>query len=386
MLTIQEVKTASDRRRFVRLPWAVNRNNPNFVPPLIAQEMLLVDPQRHPFYREGEGRFFLARRDGQLVGRIAAIRNRPYEAFWKEPCGFFGFYEATEDGEAGVEVTRALLGEVRRAMSAWGLTHFLGPANPSSNYTWGVLVEGFDLPPKIMMPYNPPRYDALLHASGLAAAKDLLAFKVEEGASEKLNRIRKIAARIESRHRVTLRTINMRKFEDEVAVINEIYNDIWEENWGFSPMSSAEFEHMAKEMKSLMDPDLALIAEIDGKPAGFCLVLPDIFEPLRHLNGRLFTPWAFLKLMVYTMIWPKIRSARVLALGVRKAYRTLGLGTIFYTRLFDVGPAKGYRMGEASWILEDNRPMVQALEMMDARCYKRYRVYRGETDTGTSAS
>ncbi len=358
------------------MPWAVNRGNPNFVPPLIAQEMELVDPQRHPFYREGEGRFFLAERSGQLVGRIAAIRNRAYEAHWKEPCGFFGFYETTEDGDAGVEVTRALMNQVRQVNSAWGLTHFLGPANPSSNYTWGALVEGFNLPPKIMMPYNPPRYDALLQAAGLAKAKDLLA--IASRADERVERLRKISARVLSRHRVKIRTINMKKFWDDVAIMQDIYNDVWKDNWGFSPMSPAEFEHMAKEMKSLVDPDLILIAEIDGKPVAFSLVLPDINEALRHLNGRILTPLAFLKLMVFTMIWPKIRSVRVLTLGVRQAYRTLGLGAPLYVSAFDTCMVKGYPTGEASWILEDNKPMIQAMEAMSGICTKKYRVYRGE--------
>lgn len=357
------------------MPWAVNQGNPNFVPPLIAQETALVDPARHPFYRNGEGRFFLAERRGRAVGRIAAIRNRPYEDLWKEPCGFFGFYETTEEGEAGEETTRALLEEVRKTVRAWGLTHFIGPANPSSNYTFGALVEGFEHPPRVMMPYNPPRYDALLKSAGLDPAKDLLAYLIERESD--FSRIRRIADRIESRHRVTVRPANMKRFRDEVAIIRDIYNDAWGENWGFAPMSPEEFDLMAKEMKDLVDPDFVLFAEIDGKPVAFSLMLPDVFEALRHLNGRIFTPWAFLKLLFYSYVWPKIRGTRILVLGVKKEYRSLGLGTVMYIREFDEGRRKGYATGEASWILEDNRPMIQALEAMNARPYKRYRVYRG---------
>ena len=354
----------------------MNRGNPNFVPPLIAQETALVDPSRHPFYRHAEARFLLAERGGKPVGRIAAIRDRSYEEFWKEPTGFFGFYETAEEGAAGEETTRALLEEARRTLQEWGLTRLIGPANPSSNYTFGLLVEGFDSPPRIMMPYNPPRYDALLKSAGLAPAKDLLAYLIERESD--FSRIRRVASRIESRNEVKVRPANMKRFAEEVSIIRGIYNDAWGENWGFAPMSPEEFDLMAKEMKDLVDPDFVLIAEIGGKPVAFSLMLPDVFEALRHLNGRLFTPWALARLLFHTYVWPKIRGTRILILGVKKEYRHLGLGTVMYIREFDEGRRKGYTTGEASWILEDNRPMIQALEAMNATPYKRYRVYQGD--------
>ncbi len=380
MLAIREISTPRDRGRFVRLPWAVNKGDGNFVPPLIASEELLISPERHPFYRDGAGRFFLAEWNGRPVGRIAAIRNLSYERAWGEACGFFGFYETTEKGEAGVEITRKLLDRVRSAVREWGLKYFLGPANPSSNYAFGVLLKGFDSPPRLMMPYNPPRYDELLRMAGLAAAKDLLAFEIDRNMN--VERIRRIAVRIESRYGVRIRTLNMADFDQEIAVLHDIYNDIWEENWGFSPMSADEFRHMAAELKPLVDPDMVFIAEIDGKPAAFSLVVPDIFEALRHLNGRIMNPWALLKLLFYTKVWPRLKGMRILALGVRKRYRNLGLGTSFYSRVFDTAISKGYVSAEASWVLEDNRQMVSALEVMGAKPYKRYRIYSGQVRSG----
>jgi GNAT superfamily N-acetyltransferase len=233
-----------------------------------------------------------------------------------------------------------------------------------------------------MMPYNPPRYDELLQGAGLTVAKDLLAFAIDRNMN--VERIRRIAVRIESRYGVKIRTLDMANFDKEIAILQDIYNDVWEENWGFSPMSSEEFRHMAAELKPLVDPDLVFIAEIDGRPVAFSLVVPDYFEALRHLNGRIMNPWALLKLFVYTKIWPKLKGFRILALGVRKRYRNLGLGTSFYSRVFDIGTSKGYVSAEASWILEDNRQMVSALEVMGARPYKRYRIYSGQLKSGES--
>jgi len=377
MLAIGEVKTSRERKQFVRLPWAVNKGDPNFVPPLIAQESLLIDTAKHPFYRHGEGRFFLAERDGRVVGRIAAIRDLMYEELWKESCGFFGFYETTEEGSAGIEVTRAMLAEVRKIVAGWGLKYFHGPACPSGNYNYGVLTEGFDSPPRLMMPHNPRRYDELLLGSGLTVAKNLLAFHLDKYCT--FERIRKVGDRIISRNHVNLRTVNMKKFWEEVAVIKEIYNDAWKENWGFSPVADEEFHHLAVEMKPLLDPDMVLIAEISGKPAAFALAVPDFNEAQIHLNGRLMTPWALAKTLFLTMVWPKLRSIRIILLGVKKEYRTLGLGIPMYRHLFETALIKGYRAGEASWILEDNKPMVAALEAMGGRVYKKYRIYRGES-------
>lgn len=377
MLSIDPVATKADREAFVRLPWAVNRGNPNFVPPILDQERLLIDTARHPFWTDGgKGTFYLARRDGRVVGRIAAIRNPAYEAHWKESAGFFGWYEAVEDGEPGREVTRALLEKVRADVKAWGLTHYYGPACPSSNYLYGALVEGYDKPPRLSMPYNPPFFDAHLTAAGLVKAKDLYAYDLQE--KEDVSLIRKIAARLQARHHVTVRKLNMKKFDEEVALMRDIYNDVWSENWGFAPMSVGEFKQMAKELKPLADPDLILFAEIGGRPVGFSLILPDFNIVQRHMNGHMYTPGSLVRLLLFFAGITKIHTGRVMALGIRKEFRTLGIGTLFYAGAYDAAHKREYWDGEASWILEDNLQMNQALEKMKGKITRRYRIYRGE--------
>ena len=377
MLIIRELRGFWDRRKFVMLPWKVNRGNPNFVPPLISAEMELCNPQKHPFYKEGLGRFFLAERDGVAVGRIAALRNPAYERHWNDHSGFFGFFECAEGGEKGLETTQALLGKAREVLRGWGLARFQGPASPSSNYGFGSLVEGFGVPPKLMMAYNPASYDGLLKGSGLKQSKDLLAFHLDH--NQDISRIQRVAARVAERHSIRVRSIDMKKFWSEVGLIKDIYNGAWQYNWGFSPMSDAEFHHMAKEMKDLVDTDLLMFAEIAGKPAAFCMALPDFNEVQIRLNGRLMTPWAFPRLLFHAYVWPKIHSVRILTLGALKEYQHLGIGTLFYVRCYEAGKRHGYHSGEASWILEDNAPMVQALQAMGGRITKRYRIYEGNS-------
>lgn len=379
MLAVREVLNPKDRKTFVLLPWKANRGDRNFVPPIIADEMKLCDPDVHPFWKDGStGRFFLAERDGQPVGRIAAIRNPRYEAFAKEPAAFFGFFDCVETGQWGEETTRALVAKVRECVAGWNLPYFYGPASPSCNYLFGTLVEGHQFPPRIMMAYNPPGYDALLKTAGLVKAKDLLAHDIP--VSNTYARIRKVADRIQQRHRVTLRNFNLKDFDREVGLMKTIFDDVWSENWGYVPMSDAEFALMGKEMKQIVDPDFVVIAEIDGQAVGFSLTLPDANEALisKWVNGRPLTPWGLSYLLGYTMVWPKIRYLRVLALGTRKEYRTLGLGTLFYCRTFEMALKKGYHGGEASWVLEDNLQMNAALKAMGAIPNKRYRIYRGE--------
>lgn len=375
ILSIREIHSSKDRKRFVDMVGQANKGLPAFVPPLVSQELNLIDTENHPFYEEGLAHFYFAEREGRPVGRIAAIRNPAFEKHWNESCGFFGFYDVLDRGQKGEEVSRFLMDRVREDLKNWKLTHFYGPTSPSSNYSLGALIQGFDLPPKVMMPYNPPSYGPFLEASGLEKAKDLLALDVDHGQPQ--DRLLKIAARIEKRHRVTIRNINLKDFKKETEILRDIFNGAWQYNWGFVPMTPNEFDAMAKELKALVDPELIFIAEIDDKPIGFCLCLPDINEALIHINGRLF-PFGALKVLFHTMVWPKIRTARIPILGVLKEYENLGLGTLFYLRCFSNAKRKNIGSGEASWILEDNVRMVKALLSMGAKITKRYRVYKGK--------
>jgi hypothetical protein len=247
-----------------------------------------------------------------------------------------------------------------------------GPANFSTNEEFsspGVLVEGFDTPPQIQMSHNPPYYARLMEAAGLEKVKDLLAFWLEGDPPERIVRGFERALK---RQEAVIRPLNLKRFRQEVDTIKEIYNSAWSQNWGFVPMTDAEFEHMAKEFRPVVDPDLCLIAEVEGKPVGFSLALPNLNEALRHLRDGRLLPFGIFKFLWHRR---KIGSARVITLGFKPAYQHLGLGGAFYLRTWQVGVQKGYPQGEASWVLEDNHEMVRALERMGARAYKRYRLY-----------
>jgi GNAT superfamily N-acetyltransferase len=235
----------------------------------------------------------------------------------------------------------------------------------------GILVDGFDSPPVFMMSHNPPFYGRLLEDAGMQGVKDLVAFWVDDP-TQIQHRGRGIIDRILKRERASVRSLDLKQFRQEVDRVKEVYNSAWSLNWGFVPMTDAEFEHMARSFRPVVDPDLCLIAEVDGEPVGVALAVPNLNEAIRHLpDGRLF-PFGWAKFLWYKR---KVSSMRVLTLGFKPRFQHSGLGTAFYIRTFDTGVARGYSTGEASWILDDNHEMVRALERMGARKYRRYRIY-----------
>ncbi|MBD0320901.1 MAG: GNAT family N-acetyltransferase [Gemmatimonadetes bacterium] len=249
-----------------------------------------------------------------------------------------------------------------------------GPVNLSTNEevaSPGVLVEGFGTPPAVTMSHNPPYYGALMEAAGLAKAKDLLAYWI--GSPIPPERLVRGVERMTRREGVTLRSMKMSRLKEEVAIIQDIYNSAWARNWGFVPMTSEEFAYIAKDMKSIADPDLCIIAEKEGRPVGFSISLPDVNQALRHLpDGKLF-PFGLFKFLWHKR---KVNSARIMTLGLRPEYqKSSGIGAAMYLRTFQVAGEKGYNTGEASWILEDNFLMIQALEKVGFQQYKTYRVY-----------
>lgn len=340
-----------------------------WVPPLLLAQKTLLDRHKHPFHQHADVAYFLAEKEGEAVGRIAAIVNHRHNEFHGEKTGFFGFFESDDDPQ----LARALLDVAADWLLERGMERMRGPANFSSNEEWGLLVEGFDTPPMVMMAHNPPYYERLIEAAGLEKAKDLLAYWLDDPTPPE--RVVKGFERITRRSGLTIRSLELRRFREEVDTIKEIYNDAWQQRWGFVPMTDAEFEHMAKEMKPVVDPHLCLIAEVNGEAVGFSLALPDINRALKHLpNGRLF-PFG-----LFRLLWEKrkLRGVRVLTLGFKQGYQHLGLGMALYLRSWQIGAARGYQYAEASWILEDNWDMRRPLENMGARVYKRYRLYERE--------
>jgi GNAT superfamily N-acetyltransferase len=366
-VTIREIPHGASMKPFIELSWKVNAGDPQWVPPLRMALEPVLDRKKHPFHQHADVAYFLAERGSEVVGRVAACVNHQYNQFHGDHTGFFGFFECIDD--AGVAA--ALLDAAAEWLRARGRDLMRGPMNFSTNDEFsspGVLIDGFDTPPTVMMSHNPRYYAGLMDAAGMAKTKDLVAYWIPDRIPE---RLRNAMERLANRAGVTIRSVRMKELKSEVAKVQEVYNAAWSQNWGFVPMTEAEFNHMAKEMKPVVDADLVLLAEkADGEPIGFLLALPDLNRAFKHLpDGKLFGLFKFL--------WHKrkIDTARLLTLGLKPGYQHLGLGAAMYTRLLQIGVSKGYTGAEGSWILEDNHEMCTALEKLGADKYKRYRVY-----------
>ena len=367
---IREIAPGESTRAFAGLSWTINAADPNWVPPLRMMLNALLDRRKHPFYQHADVAFFLAERDGQPVGRIAAIVNHRSNEFHGDRIGFFGLFESVDDPA----VSGALLETAAEWLKARGMDTMRGPFNLSTNdelHSGGVLIDGFDTPPTVMMGHNPPYYGRLMEAAGLAKAKDLLAFWLPH--NQPPQRLLDGIDRLGKREGWRIRSVDMKRLKDEIRVVEEVYNSAWERNWGFVPMTPAEFASMAKEMKTVVDPDLVLIAEKeDGEPIGFFLALPDLNQIFIKIRSGRLLPFGIFRLLFGRK---KIRTARLLTLGLKTGYQASGIGAAMYTRAFQVGAQKGYTQAEGSWILEDNGRMCQAMEKIGAYVYKRYRVY-----------
>lgn len=351
---------------FVELPFSIYDDHRHWVPPLRIAVKELLDRKKHPFYANADAEFFLARQGGRVVGRIAAIIDRNHNQFHQEKAGFFGFYESVND----VAVARALLSRARLWVFDRGAEFIRGPVNPSTNYECGMLIEGFDSDPMVMMTYNPQYYPVLMEQVGLRKAKDLLAYLSNANTID-MKKIGRVADKVLATNGVRVRPINMKDFAGDVDKVWNVYKTAWSRNWGFIPMTHEEFVQMGKEMKMILKPDLVLIGEVGDRVVGFALALPDVNHALKPARGSLF-PTGLLKILYYQRL---IKSVRVLALGVVEEYRASGLAAGFYATLVQNARKLGFGDCEMSWILEDNVLMNRSLEVMGAKRYKTYRIY-----------
>lgn len=351
---------------FLSLPFSLYQEDPLWVPPL-KSELADLFIGKHPFCYHAEILGFLAKDKGRAVGRIAAIYDRNFVAYHGQEVGYFGFFECVEDPE----VAAALFEAVEDFLARKGGKEIIGPLNPSTNYECGLLVEGFSSPPYLLMPYNPPYYLRLLEKVGFQKAKDLYAYLLV-GEGRPPERLQRIAEKIKKRLTgVTIREADMRRLPQEIAQFVRIYHEAWANNWGFVPMSEEEVAYMAKALKPLIIPSLALFAELKGEPAGFILALPNYNRVLKALGGRI-TPWGIIK-----ALWEKrrIKELRIPLFGIRPQFRLRGIDTLLYTEVFSRGWQMGYREAELSWVLEDNFSMRKAIESMGAVPYKVYRLF-----------
>ncbi len=374
MYQIQQVKTQADWKTFIDLPWKIYRNDASWVPPLKIAIRDLLDANKNPFFKHAEMIVLLCLKDGNCVGRMIGVVDHDHNRFHDEKTAFFGFLETTNDQQ----VINLLFEEVSQWAKSKQMTHLTGPFNPSTNYECGLLVDGFQDPPTVMTTYNPPYYADLLTAAGMTKAKDLYAYNLPTAAPMS-ERFVKHAERIKKRQSITFRSLKMKEFDQEVDQVLKIYNDAWEKNWGFIPMAPEEFKHLAKDMKLIIDPNLCLVAEVNGEPAGFSLTLPDANQAFKKVkDGKLFPTGLFKLLWNLKGLGRKktITRCRVVTLGIKRQYRELGLGALFYVESHRRAKEGGYLFGEASWILEDNGPMNKALEQMAGERYKTYRIYQ----------
>ena len=364
MIEIREVESSSDLKRFIDFPYRLYHDDPWWVPPLKREVKELLTT--HPFHLHAESRYFLALKNGEAAGRVAAILNHRYNEFHGVAAGFFGFFECENDRE----VARALLARAVETLKERGATEILGPASPSSNGEFGLLIDGFDLHPAILMPYQKPYYRELIEEAGFEKAKDLYAYVVDE---EHLNRkTLELFERISSRlGNLKVREVDLSRFREEIELVIRLYNSAWERNWGFVPMTEEELRFEARQLRRIIDSRVVLFAEAEGETVAFALSLPDINLALKHARGRLF-PFGLFKILYHAR---KIRKLRTILLGVVKEYRDKGLDGVLYWETIKRGLAAGYNVSECSWILEDNMKMRRAIEKMGGRITQTYRVF-----------
>lgn len=367
MIEIIPVISRKDRNAFIDVPWLIYQNDPFWVPPL-RLDMKAWFSIKHPFYEYGEIQFFIAKQHGKTVGRIAAVNNPLYnEHQTAEPTGFFGFFECI-DNQA---VANALFDKARYWLKAKGLTRIQGPASPSSNYDFGLLIKGFEDSPRLMTTYNPVYYEKLIRHYGFETVKLLYAYQVEAKKAFANKRLERGAAIVRKRTGVTIRKLSKKNLKKEMKHIKAIYNAAWEANWGHIPFTETELDKLGDDLKLIADEDLLLFAEINGKVVGKALAIPDFFYIQKQMNGRLF-PFNFLKLFTQRK---NITWARVITLGVIPEYRNKGIDIVLCYELLKAAIHKGILYGEGSWILEDNVMMNRAMQNFFGEVYKEYLVF-----------
>jgi len=352
-IKIKKVETKSDLNTFIKCQWNFYKNDPHWVPPLIMERKTLLSKEKNPFFQNAEAEYFLAYKKDEVVGRIAAIKNDMHLKYHNDNSGFFGFFECINDQQ----VANALFDTAKNWLKAKGLSRMLGPANPSSNDEYGMLY-----------------YLDLCSNYGMTKAKDLLAYKLENHkvmGSEKLKRVQQIAR---DRYRLKISQLDMKNFAKELEKVKFVYNKAWAPNWGFIPMTDAQIDAMAKDLKPLVEPSLVLFGEIDNQLVGFALVMLDYNYIFKQMNGRLL-PFNFIKLFTKKK---EIKWARIITLGLVPEQQKKGLDAVFYWEIVNRAHNIGIDLGEASWVLEDNEMMNRGAIVMGGDAYKKYRVWQAD--------
>ena len=367
-LDVRPVASKRELDTFIKLPWRLYRNVPNWVPPLLFDRKRFLDRSRNPFFQHAEVEFFLAWRGDQPVGRITAQIDRNFNEFQHHEWGMFGFFECENDPEAAA----ALLSSAADWLAARGRDRMVGPMDFTTNDECGVLIEGYDRLPTVLTNWHHPYYPGLIEGAGLTKAMDLYMWSLDVTQRAHVHpAIWKVAAEVESKYGITVRNMRKKDMEAEIGRFLEVYNAAWERNWGFVPLTEEEVRHYAKDLKQILDENWAFIAEKDGEPVGAALTLPDYNQVFKRLNGRLL-PFGWAKFLWYKR---KIDRVRVFALGVKPEYQHTGVGAKLYEMHWEAGERTRQGRGETGWTLESNKPMNRAMERMGGKIVRRYRVY-----------
>ncbi len=377
-LIITPAETAAERKAFILFQWKVYRDDPYWVPPLISDREHFLDPDGHPFHQHADVRYFIARRDGQIVGTIAALINHRHNEYWDEEMGFFGFFEVLPDQEAAT----ALLATAEDYVRSQGMTAIRGPMNFSTNEECGLLIDGWNGPPVILLTYNPRYYVDLIEDAGYTKAQDMYAYLIDTdyyqadgtGLNPKLLRV---VNRIQDRLDIDIRGVDMRNFQEEARTFKQLYNAAWAKNWGFVPLTDAELDAEIGALKPIVDPRTIFFAEKGGQTVAAGLPLPDINQALLRAYPRPGVPewWTLAKMMYWWKVRKCVTTLRAFAGGVIEEYRGRGIDAVMILKTMLVAKQVGYTHVESSWVLESNRPMRQTAENLRGRHYRTYRVY-----------
>lgn len=379
VVTVVPVRGKKDLEEFLHVPWTLGmKADPSWVPPLLDDARRLLDPKKSPFLAHGEIECFLARVDGAPVGRISAQIDRIFDEHWKgdpEHAGvaFFGFFDCVDVPE----VARALFAAAEAWAKSNGRTRLRGPFTVDSKGEMGVLIDGFDTPPRIGMPHNKPYVGPLIESAGYGKCKDLFAWWYTSGHVNELTK--RMAERTKRLPNVRIRPMEMSRFRREVDIVRDVYNSAWSKNWGFTPFTDQELEIIAKEYKMFVDPEIALVAEIDGKPAAICFAVPDVNEMIKDFDGELMRRPLNLARLLWRVRFNRPKTARLILLGIKEEFRASHkygtLAAALYVEVAERGARRGYVGGELSWTLEDNTMINRGIERMGAKKYKTYRLY-----------
>lgn len=370
MIEIRNVVTKKEQKAFIHFPWKIYKGNPYWVPPIIMDFKKIFNQKKHPFFEYGTIEHFLAWKNGEVVGRISAITNGLHEEHQVKDEAFFGFFECIDD----TAVSQALFDAATNYLASKGYKRILGPASPSINYDYGLLIDGFNYSPRILMTYNPPYYIRLIEDYGFHITKKLLAYKLDVAKAVNHEKLKRGVGIIKKRYNVRLRKLNLKNMKEEIKIIEHIYRRAWEKNWGDLPFTDRELLELAKNFKPIADPNIIQFAYIDDKPVAMIIALPDWYEVFKTMNGRLL-PFNIRKL------WTKRKShqwARVLLLGTLPEYRGKGLDGLLCHAALTEALNRGITKGEGSWILEDNVMMNRAMKNFFGEVYKTYAIYAKE--------